>query len=98
MVDSGADKTLFDSVRKKLELAKIIQTYRTAYQNEDGNNQNSTNLKKIIAAHKQMKEIDAKDQETVEKGISKLLKPIVTESTSSFKNFFSYSAIKNILQ
>ena len=35
---------------------------------------------------------DAKDQEIVAKEISKLLKPIVTESTSSF------SAIKNILQ
>ena len=98
MVDSGADKTLFDSVRKKLELAKIIQTYRDAYQNEDGNNQDSKNLQNIVDAQIKMKEIDVKDQETVEKGISKLLKPIVTESTSSFKNFFSYSAIKNILQ
>lgn len=54
VVGSGLDRTLFDKVRRKREIAAIIQKYRREYHETDDRKA----LKKIIDAQKEIKEID----------------------------------------
>lgn len=54
VVGEGLDRDLFERVRKKREIAAIIQRYRREYHETDDREA----LQKIIAAQKEIKEID----------------------------------------
>ena len=57
-LDSGLDSELYDKVERKKELAKIIQKYREIFNQEK--TEDSEALRKIIAAQKEMQDIDSK--------------------------------------
>lgn len=54
VVGQGLDRDLFERVRRKREIAAIIQRYRREYHETD----DKEALKKIVAAQKEIKEID----------------------------------------
>jgi len=54
VVGAGLDRSLFDRVRRKREIAAIIQRYRREYHDTD----DKEALKKIVDAQKEIKEID----------------------------------------
>lgn len=54
VVGEGLDRSLFEKVRRKREIAAIIQRYRRDYYDSD----DKTALKKIVDAQKEIKEID----------------------------------------
>lgn len=54
VVGHGLDRDLFERVRRKREIAAIIQRYRREYHETDDRDA----LKKIVAAQKEIKEID----------------------------------------
>ena len=54
VVGDGLDRNLFDRVRRKREIAAIIQRYRKEYHDTD----DKAALKKIVDAQKEIKEID----------------------------------------
>lgn len=54
VVGEGLDRSLFEKVRRKREIAAIIQRYRREYHDSD----DKEALKKIVDAQKEIKEID----------------------------------------
>jgi superfamily II DNA or RNA helicase len=54
VVGDGLDRSLFERVRRKREIAAIIQRYRREYHDTD----DKSALKKIVDAQKEIKEID----------------------------------------
>jgi hypothetical protein len=79
-INEGLDKQLYDKVKKKMELAKIIQTYRKIYQQEKTTSKDSDALKKIVNAQKEMMRIKEEEKELANK-----YTPTLKES---FKYFF----------
>lgn len=55
MVADGLDKKLFDKVKKKRELAAVVQKYRKEYQSTENN---QAALDKLVHLQKEMKDID----------------------------------------
>lgn len=86
VVSNGFDRDLFDLVSEKRKLAKIIQTLRVDY--IDNDNQNA--LKGIIEKQKRVDEIDDKINDIAEKIASSGVK------TESFVSYFSNC--ENIIQ
>jgi len=79
VVGAGFDKDLFDKVKRKREIAAIIQKYRKEYHETDSQEA----LNKIIDAQKEIKKIDSQMSAT----IAAIIPGIDGTMTESFKYF-----------
>jgi superfamily II DNA or RNA helicase len=90
VVADGIDKTIYDKVQKKRELAEIIQKYRKEYHEKD----DSEALKIIVKAQKDMADID-KD---MVKAINSELPGAGKALEESFKSYVDrYEQFKDLL-